>query len=428
MTDRNLRTADTEHESLTHIPLSEALYYLASNLMAALKNSVLYSPTHPTVHAALLQALQKARQAFLSTDEATFICIERELVIDGKPMNRKAFHFEKMAEVMGSVGLQRLTFLPGLTLEELVRFIQDLSRISDGEEGGERTLKSSAHVKVGRVMTGQSSAGGHVSHQQLIRLMAAGAAGEELAAGEAASAGEELREVSGDFLRQAQEAIASLFSKSFSLTLTDQDTVAHFIRFFVQYADAIFPLAPLKEHDLLTYEHSVNVALLCAAQAQALGVPANLFGEIALCGLLHDIGKLSIPPEVLNKTGALSREEKVLISRHPELGAELLAGKPGVPRLALAAAYEHHMHWDGTGGYPKSGRTGRPLPVSQVVMLADFYEAARTDKPYRKAQTLDYVADLLVKRSGTQFAPDLVKNFIHALQAMELTGKSLPWT
>ncbi|MFH2100118.1 MAG: HD domain-containing phosphohydrolase, partial [Pseudomonadota bacterium] len=407
-------------------PLSEALYYLASNLMAALKNSLLYSTTHSTVRSALLMALQKARQAFLAADAATYICIERELVIDGRPMNKKAFHFEKMAEVMQSVGLQRLTFLPGLTLEELENFILDLSRLTDEDGRGESTIRSSAHVKVGRVMTGQGTrGGGQVSHQDLIRLMAAGSQGEELVAGEKASTGEELREVSTDFLREAQEAIASLFSQDFSLTLTDQDSASHFVRYFLKFADTIFPLAPLKEHDELTFNHSVNVALLCAAQAQALGLAPELFGDIALCGLLHDLGKLKVPPEVLNKTGKLEREEKLLLARHPELGAELLAGKPGVPRLVLAAAYEHHMHWNGQGGYPRSGRVLQPHPVSQVVMLADFYEAALTDKAYRKAQTLEYVADILVQRSGTQFAPDLVKNFFRALQAMELTGKSL---
>ncbi|MBW1989708.1 MAG: HD domain-containing protein [Deltaproteobacteria bacterium] len=414
-------------QEVPDISLSEAVYHLAVHFMAAVRNSILYSPAHSQVRSALLLTLQKARRAFRDTDEITFICIEKELVFGGRPMNKKGLHFEKMAQFMNKVGIKRLTFLAGLSLDELEKFLADLSAMtSSGEEGGgDGRIHSSAHIKLGRQKT--VLAAGELSREDLQRLMSGGQEGEEPFAGRKRPGGDYADEASAEHLRQAREAVATLFSRELSLTFTDADPVSHFVEHFLQYAEDFFSLDQLKTHDELTFKHSLNVALLCAAQAQTLGIPSELFADVTLCGLLHDVGKVYVSPDVLNKPGRPSREEALALAAHPRYGAAMLAGNPRIPRLVLAAVWEHHMHWDGRGGYPKSPRVDRPHPVSQMVMLADFFDAARTEKPYRKAQSLEYVVAAMESRRGAQFHPALVRNFLEMLQAMELTGKSLPW-
>ena len=106
-----------------------------------------------------------------------------------------------------------------------------------------------------------------------------------------------------------------------------------------------------------------------------------------------------------------------MIAQHCLAGARILAKNRDLPRVAAIAAYEHHLHFSGKAGYPRSTRVQVPMAISQMVTLADFYDAALTEKPYRPARSIGFVLDLLQKRSGAQFDPYMVKNFSQVIQA-----------
>jgi HD-GYP domain-containing protein (c-di-GMP phosphodiesterase class II) len=147
------------------------------------------------------------------------------------------------------------------------------------------------------------------------------------------------------------------------------------------------------------------------ALADTLGLKDEAVQEIGIAALLHDVGKLLIPQEILHKPGALSTEEFGTIMRHPLYGAAYLARVEGLTRLAVLVALEHHRKYD-TSGYPVLRGSGRRQhAASQIVALADFYDALRSHRPYRRSLQTSEVLGIMQKESGTGFNPGLLRSF-----------------
>ena len=163
-----------------------------------------------------------------------------------------------------------------------------------------------------------------------------------------------------------------------------------------------------------TFTHSTNVSILNVAQAKSLGIEGRLLHDVGVAALLHDIGKMSVPEEILSKPGALRPEELEVIQRHPVLGAHYLLDMPGVPKLAVVSSFEHHMKYDGTG-YPKVSVGWSQNLCSQITAVSDYFDALRTNRSYRGALEYATVAAMMVDVSGTYLHPLLTRNFLHIL-------------
>jgi HD-GYP domain-containing protein (c-di-GMP phosphodiesterase class II) len=174
----------------------------------------------------------------------------------------------------------------------------------------------------------------------------------------------------------------------------------------------ILPLAPLKTHDDYTFVHSVNVSLLTLAQARSFGIEGARLHAIGLAGFLHDIGKLRIPLEVLNKPGKLEGDEWRVMMGHAQEGATHLCGVEGTHPLAILVAYEHHMRYDGQPNYPVPRVGRRPTLASQMTAISDVYDAICTTRPYAKARSREFAVKVLTERVGTFHSPALVANFV----------------
>ncbi|MCC6659974.1 MAG: HD-GYP domain-containing protein [Phycisphaerales bacterium] len=174
---------------------------------------------------------------------------------------------------------------------------------------------------------------------------------------------------------------------------------------------AMAPLAELKSHDEYTFVHTINVGVLSAALAEAVGLGTELVHDVTAGALLHDVGKQAMPPEILNKNGQLNDEELAIMRRHPVEGARMLYGARHVPDTARIIALEHHMHIDGTG-YPAQPPGWRIALQSQIVQIADVFDALRTDRPYRSAMPLDGALAILQKNAGKWFDEQLLAVFI----------------
>jgi HD-GYP domain-containing protein (c-di-GMP phosphodiesterase class II) len=130
---------------------------------------------------------------------------------------------------------------------------------------------------------------------------------------------------------------------------------------------------------------------------------------------MHDIGKVNVPHEIINKPGKLTDEEWEHVKRHPIEGALLLSDIPGVSKLAMVAAFEHHQHGD-VRGYPQVEGVLRQHPFSQIVALADAYEALTAARVYYSAQMPpDNAIRILLSKRGTVFNPILVKAMVNML-------------
>jgi putative nucleotidyltransferase with HDIG domain len=180
----------------------------------------------------------------------------------------------------------------------------------------------------------------------------------------------------------------------------------------------ILPLLQLKEFDQYTTTHSLNVAVLAMGLAEHLGCRPAEIRAYGVAGLLHDIGKIRIPLEILTKPGLLSAEERLIMNRHPVDGAKIILQSDADLDLAAVVAYEHHIMLNG-GGYP-SVHYERPCALaSRLVHVCDVYDALRTRRPYRDAWESEKVLAYLTERGGTEFDAALVDSFVRMLRQGE---------
>jgi HD-GYP domain-containing protein (c-di-GMP phosphodiesterase class II) len=195
-----------------------------------------------------------------------------------------------------------------------------------------------------------------------------------------------------------------------------EDVVVSFISTLRQEANILKVISPVKSYSEYTYAHNTNVAVLSIFQAEALGMGNDLLHDIGMAGLLHDIGKMFISKEVLEKQTKLDEREWAEMQKHPVYGALYLAKLPDIPKHAMIAAYEHHMKFNGKG-YPEARRkSGRQHIISQIIAVSDFFDALRTDRPYRKSLEVPVIVSLMKESSGKDFNPQLVENFIMSLK------------
>ncbi len=162
---------------------------------------------------------------------------------------------------------------------------------------------------------------------------------------------------------------------------------------------SLLPLAMLKTHDEYTFVHAVNVAILSAALAEAVGMRGDDLRDLSIAALLHDIGKRETPKELLHKQGDFAENEWAIVRQHPVAGARILLEAPDVPDIAPIVAFEHHIR-PGGGGYPAVRSGWRMHFASRIVQIADIFDALRTDRPYRAALSLDDASEALRKAVG----------------------------
>jgi putative nucleotidyltransferase with HDIG domain len=163
----------------------------------------------------------------------------------------------------------------------------------------------------------------------------------------------------------------------------------------------------LADRDSSTEEHTRRVALLAARVAEELKLPACLRRDLAVGGLLHDVGKLSVPLEILQKPGPLDDDEFALIRRHPEAGRRLLDELGGFPETVHRLVCDHHERLDGTG-YP-NGLKGDELPIETRILAAcDVYDALVSDRVYRAAWTPERALALLQEEAGSGYDAEVV--------------------
>jgi putative nucleotidyltransferase with HDIG domain len=175
----------------------------------------------------------------------------------------------------------------------------------------------------------------------------------------------------------------------------------------------ILLLDSLKGYDEYTFTHSVNVAVISAAVARSIALEEEFIDAIAHAALLHDIGKLYVPREIINKTGRLTPCEWQAMKKHPIDGERILR-EEGLDLMARRVAYEHHMRHD-LAGYPapKSGYVVHQ--ASEIVRIADSYDALTTRRPYRKQINPYEAIKLMVKSIGTEFHQEYLGAFFRVL-------------
>jgi HD-GYP domain-containing protein (c-di-GMP phosphodiesterase class II) len=190
-------------------------------------------------------------------------------------------------------------------------------------------------------------------------------------------------------------------------------------------------LATVRSHDEYTYYHMLNVCLLSIAMGYAVGLNPDQILALGLGALLHDVGKVNVPVDVLQHVGALSLEQWRLVQRHPVEGAAImLVTGDSLFQTTAAIVLEHHAAYD-LSGYPTlSGRPHPSLPA-RMVAVADCFDAVTTTRPYRKAEERRQALNILLAGAGRGYDPRVVRTFVRLLglfpvgSLVRLTDKSI---
>jgi HD-GYP domain-containing protein (c-di-GMP phosphodiesterase class II) len=170
----------------------------------------------------------------------------------------------------------------------------------------------------------------------------------------------------------------------------------------------------MRGQDSYTFTHTVNVTVLSLVASRSFLSDLDALLRLAQAALLHDVGKVAVPYEVLYKQGSYTPEEWDLMRLHPVRGAEILSATEGVEDLAVMAAFGHHLRADGSG-YPRLAVPMTPHPFVGLLSIADVYEALTAERPYKKRMPPHRAMATIVKEAGRQFDRELVRAFARAI-------------
>ena len=355
---------------------------LMRRLAAAIRGSQLYAPGHPLVTRSVTALADTLRTAHASLPSITIGIVGDELVVGDIPIPHAAETMGEMIRRLQHAGIERLVIERGVQTDEIVRLVEAVSRADAGDRTAALSLP---HIRAGRLQVDAQSEAG-VGDIATFRTLYA----------DAVTVAERLWESAGvegvpdaDAARGMVDALAQAVA---------------------QNRTALLALTALKNYDNYTFTHMVNVSILTMGQARGVGIDGALLREFGLAALMHDIGKVKTPNEILNKPDKLTEQEYEILKRHTVDGAEILRRTPEMPTLAPVVAFEHHLRADGTG-YPGAQRVQLNLATT-MCGIADVYDAMRSQRVYQPAFPTDRILAVLQRNDGKQFDRHLVRRFV----------------
>lgn len=186
----------------------------------------------------------------------------------------------------------------------------------------------------------------------------------------------------------------------------------------IEEEQTLIGMTTIKDYDEYTYNHSVNVSIFSLVLGHKLGLSRKVLSELGLAALLHDIGKIEVPKEILNKPTEFTEEEWVIMRKHPVWGAWAVLKIKGIDTFSMCAAisaFEHHLNYN-LSGYPKIKNERRLSLFSRIISIADQYDAMTSSRVYSRIPVPpDKALSMMLDRSGTQLDPHLLDVFINVV-------------
>ena len=374
---------------------SKGLLERAREVLKCLSGAKKASLIYPTHHEICLQAVSQFMETFGAYlrwgQEFSLRVIGEEFFFDERLLARESVLYYPLLKELRDKEVGGITLLAGLDAAEFSNFLQllnlDLEEIAAG--GGLPAMleeRGITHVILDRP-------GAWEERPRQVR--------------ELTSVREEYFEAVDVFRELAGQVISE---RRLSLSKANR-AVGMILNRVGENRSAVLGLATIKSYDEYTSFHSVNVLILSLALGSMLPLDRNALMILGTGALLHDLGKVTIPQSILNKSGPLTEKEWEVMKQHPVRGADILLAQPGVHPLSVLVAYEHHAHHD-LSGYPKVSRKEHPSLFSRIVEIVDVYDAMTSSRPYQGARTPEHALRILAKKMGAFFDPLLVKIFV----------------
>jgi putative nucleotidyltransferase with HDIG domain len=367
---------------------------IITQLAVAIQNAGMYPDNHP-------QVISHAQEAFALIDmllenarEITILLIGEYLTVENNPLLIPGFHEAAFVSFMKKNGVEWISFLKGLPFAQLKGLIRSFA------SSGSSFMDSTQYIKLGKIKLKESNKISMVNKSDL------------------EASDNDIVNVLDLRFQSKEQMIQKIYQScrdgnKIDLNMVDQ--IVADLMVMICESNPLKLLAEIKSNDEYTFTHSSNVAIITMSLAERLGFNGHYLNKIGIAALLHDMGKTTTPDDILSKEGPLTNEERTVMEEHTIKGAMYLMKLKEVNNLAILAAMEHHIKYDGSG-YPRIKGGWKPNIVSQIIAIADVYDALRSIRPYREPMSQDQIIRFLTDESGTTFNPYIVECFLKLIQ------------
>ena len=362
---------------------------LVRRLAAAMRGSDLYAAQHPLVLGSVAR-LYAACNAFLAHASSVVVgFVGDDVVVNDARLAKGSASLTGFVRGLRDREIEKITFHRGMTSTELHAFVTELANRRSKTPLTERLEACDVrHIVIGKLSI-EDTTSDEVGIEAARRLYSTAVTSAE-ALWDQAKAGDKPDP------RTARKIIDNLAS------IVSQDRTS------------LMALTALKKYDNYTFTHMINVAALTMAQARALNLEGPMLREFGFAALMHDIGKVNTPLEVLNKPGSLTAEEFKLMKQHVIDGAHILRRTPETPALAPIVAFEHHLKQD-LSGYPENVGPRTLNLCTMVVSIADVFDALRSNRPYREGLATTRIRAIMAQKDNPAFNRVLLRRFVNLM-------------
>jgi len=363
---------------------------------AVVRSATVYPTAHPFLLASVDQLLIKMNELLLSRKEVAFYLVAGELFFEthSVPVDQS---LSTLMEQFIARDVGGVVFKPGITREELVLFADLMNKdaayfIEHGGGTGVLAKANITHIVLHRVILVDKKLGSAIKEAK-----------------------KKSSEVFQEAIETVKEIVQSVHLEKAINMRKVSSTVHSMVDDILENRDALLGLTNIKMYDEYTFAHSVNVSVLAIAQGSYLSFDKPQIAALGVAGMMHDIGKVSVPLEIINKPDKLTDSEWEMVKRHPIEGALILSDVPAMSRIAMIASFEHHQHGD-IRGYPRMDDITQQHPFSEIIAIADSYDAIIAARVYYRTPTPpDQAVRIMMKKRGTAFNPVLVKAFVNMI-------------
>jgi putative nucleotidyltransferase with HDIG domain len=343
----------------------------------------LYPAQHPTIRIQLEKLLLRLTTHLEQREMLKMGLLEDTLFIDDHLFAVQTPATTILTQLLKQLQIEALEFHRGLTEDELLHFLQLLKQTDIAPEDLEAMLaeRNIEHIRL---------AGGNPDEDQ------------------------EPRKIYGRAMTVVNEIFEDVHRGRIPCSKKAKHVVKDMAKLTLSDPHALFALSMLKSYDNYTFTHSVNVSVIALAVGRACGLAEEQLRILGLGGLLHDIGKLKIDLEIINKPGRLTEQEFAQIMNHPRLGAEIAREAEGIPPTAIDIVLGHHLRYD-RQGYPADAHLHGSMEMVNMAAIADTYDAITTLRSYQRPVSPRQAVTKMRTVSGTMLHPEYVDAFIASL-------------
>jgi putative nucleotidyltransferase with HDIG domain len=362
---------------------------LVRRLSAAIRAGDLYAPSHPLVQKSIDALAGVTTRNLQTTENAIVGFLGNDVVVNDMRLAKSSAQLVGLVRDMHEREIEKISFQQGVSRDELGIFVELMADRRSPVSLADRMLaKGVRRISIGKIAL-EPDDGEHTGIA-----------------------------VARKVYNTAVETAEMLWAQAKAGDKPDPNAARKIIeslaKVVTQDRTSLMALTALKKYDNYTFTHMVNVSVLAMSQARALNLEGPLLREFGFAALMHDIGKVNTPLEILNKPDKLTKEEFEIMKRHVVDGAHILRKTPEMPALAPIVAFEHHLKQD-LSGYPENIGYRELNLCTMIISIADVFDALRSNRPYRQGMATDRIRAIMGEQGSPAFNQKLLKRFVNIM-------------